>query len=99
MLSPHNSSTIYAGAQKLLRSTDRGETWEEISPDLTQNDKIKIAGTGHVMYCTITSMDESVLKAGLIWVGTDDGKVHLTRNNGAKWVEVTRNVEKAECPS
>ncbi|MFP4487685.1 MAG: VPS10 domain-containing protein [Bacteroidales bacterium] len=95
MLSPHNSSILYAGAQKLLRSPDRGETWEEISPDLTTNDMEKIAGKGHVMYCTITSMDESTLKPGLIWVGTDDGKVHITRNHGADWEELTRNVKKA----
>ncbi|MGM0464534.1 MAG: VPS10 domain-containing protein, partial [Bacteroidota bacterium] len=95
MLSPHNSSILYAGAQKLLRSLDRGETWEEISPDLTTNDMEKIAGKGHVMYCTITSMDESTLKPGLIWVGTDDGKVHITRNHGADWEELTRNVKKA----
>ena len=98
LISPHNSSVIYAGAQKLLRSSNKGDTWEEISPDLTQNDKVKIAGTGHVMYCTITSMDESILKPGLIWVGTDDGKVHVTKNNGKDWVELTKNVEKAGVP-
>ena len=99
MLSPHNSAIVYAGAQKLLRSLNRGDTWEEISPDLTTNDKIKIAGTGHVMYCTIVSMDESPLKPGLIWAGTDDGKVHLTRDHGAHWEELTTNVEKAGVPS
>ncbi len=98
MISPHNSTVIYAGAQKLLRSPDRGETWEEISPDLTKNDPVKIAGTGHVMYCTITSMDESPLTPGLIWVGTDDGKVHVTRNSGLDWQDVTQNVEKAGVP-
>ena len=98
MISPHNSSIIYAGAQKLLRSLDRGENWEEISPDLTDNDSEKIAGTGHVMYCTITSMDESPLKPGLIWAGTDDGKIHITKNHGADWEELTRNVEKAGVP-
>lgn len=98
MLSPFNSKILYAGAQKLLRSLDRGDTWEEISPDLTSNDKIKIAGTGHVMYCTITSMDESSLRPGLIWVGTDDGKVHITKNHGADWEELTANIEKAGVP-
>ena len=98
MLSPHNSSILYAGAQKLLRSLDRGDTWEEISPDLTKNDKVKIAGTGHIMYCTIVSMDESPIKPGLIWVGTDDGKVHVTKNHGADWEELTKNVEKAGVP-
>lgn len=98
MLSPHNGSILYAGAQKLLRSLDRGETWEEISPDLTSNDVDKIAGKGHIMYCTITTMDESTLKPGLIWLGTDDGKVHITRNHGADWEELTKNVEKAGVP-
>lgn len=98
MLSPHNSSILYAGAHKLLRSFDRGNNWEQISPDLTKNDKIKIAGTGHIMYCTITSMDESPLKPGLIWVGTDDGKVHVTKNHGADWDELTTNIEKTGVP-
>ncbi|MCF8222997.1 MAG: hypothetical protein K9J25_07595 [Bacteroidales bacterium] len=97
-LSPHNSAILYAGAQKLLRSPDRGDTWEEISPDLTSDDKEKIAGTGHVMYCTITSMDESPVKPGIIWVGTDDGKVHVTKNHGADWKELTRSVKKAGVP-
>ncbi|HCC71094.1 MAG TPA: hypothetical protein DEQ09_08095, partial [Bacteroidales bacterium] len=98
MLSPHDSKIIYAGAQKLLRSSDRGNNWEEISPDLTKNDKVKIAGTGHIMYCTITSMDESALKPGLIWVGTDDGKVHITKDKGRTWQELTENIEKAGVP-
>ncbi len=98
MLSPFNSSIIYAGAQKVLMSLDRGDHWEEISPDLTSNDRAKIAGKGHVMYCTITSLDESPLKAGVIWAGTDDGKVHVTQNHGATWEEVTRNIEKAGVP-
>jgi len=98
MLSPHNSSVIYAGAQKLLRSSDRGDTWEEISPDLTYNDKVKIAGTGHVMYCTITTMEESALKPGLIWVGTDDGRVHMTEDNGKTWKEFTTDLEKMGVP-
>lgn len=99
MLSPHNPKILYTGAQKLLRSMDQGDTWVEISPDLTRNDPEKIAGKGHVMYCTITSMDESTLTPGLIWVGTDDGKVHVTRDHGKTWKEVTKNVEKAGVPT
>ncbi|MEE4214304.1 MAG: hypothetical protein V2I34_04510 [Bacteroidales bacterium] len=98
MLSPHDSRILYAGAQKLLRSPDRGATWEEISPDLTTNDKVKIAGTGHVMYCTIVSMDESPLTPGLIYAGTDDGKVHVTMNHGTDWKELTPNVLRAGVP-
>ena len=98
VLSPHNSRILYTGGQKLLRSLDRGDHWEEISPDLTYNDKVKIAGTGHVMYCTIVTIDESPLKPGVIWVGTDDGRVHLTRNHGATWEEFTADLEKLGVP-
>jgi len=89
MLSPHDSKVIYTGGQKLLRSADRGDSWEAISPDLTDNNKEKIAGTGHIMYCTITTISESPLEEGVIWVGTDDGHVHMTRNGGKTWEEMT----------
>jgi photosystem II stability/assembly factor-like uncharacterized protein len=86
-MSPHDPKVIYAGAQVLFRSRDRGDTWEEISPDLTTNDQAKI---GHnVPYCTITTIDESPLRAGVIWVGTDDGKVQLTQDAGATWTDLT----------
>ena len=98
MISPHNTRTIYAGAQKLLRSDDRGDTWREVSPDLTYNDRKKIAGTGHVMYCTITTLDESPLQEGLIWVGTDDGRIHMTRDGGEHWTEFTGDLEKLGMP-
>lgn len=98
LLSPHNSSIIYTGAQCLLRSFDRGNNWEEISPDLTDNDPVKIAGQGHIMYCTITSIDESPLKAGILWAGTDDGHVHVSQNHGIIWTEVTENLTKAGAP-
>lgn len=94
VLSPHDSKVLYTGGQVLLRSTDRGDTWNEISPDLTDNDKVKIAGTGHVMYCTIVSIDESPLEQGVIWVGTDDGRIHLTQNGGESWKEFTAELEK-----
>jgi photosystem II stability/assembly factor-like uncharacterized protein len=86
-MSPHNPSIIYAGAQKLFRSLNRGDKWEEISPDLTTNDPTK---TGrNVPFCTITTISESPLTAGVIWVGTDDGKVQLTRNHGGAWTDLT----------
>jgi len=86
-MSPHNPSIIYAGAQKLFRSLNRGDKWEEISPDLTTNDSTK---TGrNVPFCTITSISESPLTAGVIWVGTDDGNVQLTRNHGGAWTDLT----------
>ena len=98
VVSPHDSKVLFTGGQVLLRSPDRGDTWEEISPDLTDNDKVKIAGTGHIMYCTIVSIDESPLAEGVIWVGTDDGRIHLTRNGGKSWTEFTSNLEKIGMP-
>ncbi len=86
-MSPHNPQILYAGAQVLFRSLNRGDTWEEISPDLTTNDPAKIGL--NVPYCTITSISESPLRAGTIWVGTDDGKVHLSRNHGGAWADLT----------
>ncbi|HAR36155.1 MAG TPA: hypothetical protein DCR87_04480, partial [Acidobacteria bacterium] len=88
-LSPHNSSIIYIGAQVLLRSLNRGDDWEEISPDLTTNDKSKQGGAGNITFCTITTISESPRKPGVIWVGTDDGKVQLTTNGGVSWTDCT----------
>jgi photosystem II stability/assembly factor-like uncharacterized protein len=91
-ISPHDSQVIYTGTQMLLRSKNRGDEWEEISPDLTLNDPVKIAGRGHIQYCTITTISESPVEAGVIWVGTDDGKVWLTRDSGDTWEEMTRKI-------
>lgn len=92
VLSPHNSDILYTGGQMLLRSLDRGENWEEISPDLTTNDPVKIAGKGHIMFCTLTTICESPVKSGVIWVGTDDGRVHMTPDHGANWKEHTSGI-------
>ena len=86
-ISPHNPQIVYAGAQVLFRSLNRGDSWEEISPDLTTNDASKIGL--NVPYCTITSISESPLRAGTIWVGTDDGRVQLTQNHGGTWTDLT----------
>ncbi|MGD2295023.1 MAG: hypothetical protein PVF22_04220, partial [Candidatus Aminicenantes bacterium] len=97
-ISPHNSKIIYAGTQVLLRSMDRGNDWQEISPDLTLNDPVKIAGKGHIQYCTITTISESPVTPGIIWVGTDDGKVWVTKNSGGNWTEVTEGITNAGGP-
>src|SRR6185312_15787222 len=100
-LSPHDPKTIYAGAQVVLRSTDRGDHWKEISPDLTTNDPAKTnhsAAGSAIQYCTITTLSESPVKAGILWVGTDDGKVQVTQNDGGNWTDVTANIAKAGGP-
>jgi len=97
-LSPHNSRIVYTGSQLLLRSMNRGDDWQEISPDLTTNDPKKTAGRGYISYCTITAIAESPLRPGIIWVGTDDGKVWLTLNGGAQWQDLTAPVTRAGAP-
>jgi photosystem II stability/assembly factor-like uncharacterized protein len=99
LLSPHNSGIVYTGAQVLFRSLDRGDHWEEISPDLTTNDEAKISPPGStVQFCTITTIAESPVSAGTIWVGTDDGQVQVTRNHGAAWTDVTPKLSAAGAP-
>ncbi len=95
-ISPHNSRIIYLGAEVLLRSLNRGDNWQEISPDLTTNDPKKLEG--NIEFCTITTVAESPLTAGVIWVGTDDGKVQLTKNGGGTWVDLTANLAAAGAP-
>ncbi len=97
-ISPHDPDVIWTGSQKLLRSSDRGATWEERSPDLTDNDAEKIAGKGHVRYCTITTHAESHLTRGLVWAGTDDGRVWLTKDGGENWTETTQALTRAGAP-
>ncbi len=93
IISPHDPSTIYVGANVLLKSTDEGQSWAVISPDLTRNDKNK--QRGNVMgltYCTIFAVSESALQKDLIWVGSDDGLVHLTKDGGESWQNVTPEI-------
>ena len=98
IVSPHDPTVIYYGAQVLLRSRDRGRSWEEISPDLTRNEPEKQGpagvpftdeAAGAEYYNTIFYVVESPHEAGTIWVGSDDGLVHLTRDGGATWTDVT----------
>ncbi len=103
-LSPNNPKTIYAGAQFLYKSNDRGNIWEKISPDLTTNDKSKlkqsksggltIDNTGAENYCSIVAVAESPLDEKVIWVGTDDGNLQITKNGGQTWNNVVRKIKK-----
>jgi len=88
LISPHDSNVIYHGANVLLRSPFRGETWQEISPDLTANDPARRKGSGNIQYATITTIDESPIVQGLIYVGTDDGNVQVTKDGGKSWTNV-----------
>jgi photosystem II stability/assembly factor-like uncharacterized protein len=97
-MSPFDSHTIYFGAQVLFKSTDQGQTWTVISPDLTRNDKSKQGSSGGPLeqdntsveyYDTIFAVAESPAARGLIWAGSDDGLVHLTRDGGQSWSDVT----------
>jgi photosystem II stability/assembly factor-like uncharacterized protein len=92
LISPHNSKTIYHAGNKIVRSGNQGETWEEISPDLTTRDSSKMAGTGNITHCNIVTLDESPAKEGVIWAGTDDGKVWVTKDAGANWEDLTTNI-------
>jgi len=89
ILSPHNPQIIYHGMQYLFRSMNRGDSWERISPDLTYNDSNKM---GDIPYQNIFAISESPLKFGLIYVGTDDGKVHITKDGGITWTEIMKGL-------
>jgi photosystem II stability/assembly factor-like uncharacterized protein len=98
IISPHDPKVIYAGANVLFKSTDEGQSWEQISKDLTRDDKTRQGSSGGPItkdntsieyYCTIFTVNESTITKGLIWVGSDDGLVHLTRDGGKTWTNVT----------
>lgn len=98
VFSPHDPKTLYYAGEVLFKTTDSGMSWKIISPDLTRNDKSKQAAsggpitkdnTGVEVYDTIFSVVESPVQKDLIWAGTDDGLVHLTRDGGQHWENVT----------
>lgn len=102
ILSPHRSTTVYFGGNHLFKSTDRGDTWMMISPDLSTNDPVltdeESGGitrdvTSAETHATLITISESPITPGLIWVGTDDGRVQLTRDDGSSWTDVRRNIE------
>ena len=92
MLSPHNPEVLYHASNVLLRSSNRGDTWTEISPDLTKNLPERRGGSGNIQYGTITSIDESPIVGGVIWAGTDDGNVQVTKDGGRTWTNVTDKI-------
>jgi photosystem II stability/assembly factor-like uncharacterized protein len=102
-VSPTKDGTIYLGAQFLFRSRDHGQTWERISPDLTTNDPekqkqeqsggITVDNSSAEMHTTIFSICESPKNPNLIWVGTDDGNVQVTRDGGKNWKNLTANIK------
>ncbi len=97
-LSPTNKDTIYIGAQFLFRSRDHGQSWDRISPDLTTDDKLKqkqeesggitVDNSAAEMHTTIYTISESPKDANVVWVGTDDGNVQVTRDGGRSWHNV-----------
>ena len=90
IVSPHDGNTLYAGAQVLFRSTNGGQSWEAVSPDLTRNDKAKQnGGRLEEYYSTIFTIAESRREKGVIWTASDDGVVHVTRDGGRTWQNVT----------
>ena len=79
VVSPHNGDTVYHAANMVLKSTDKGETWSAIRGHLTANDPATRGGTGNISYATTTAFDESPTVPGVLWAGTDDGNVQVTK--------------------
>lgn len=100
---PFDNNTIYFGSQFVHKSSNRGDDWETISPDLTNNDPEKqkqrqsggltIDATGAENHCTLLAIEPSPLKKELIWTGSDDGKLHITNDGGENWEDVGKNIK------
>ncbi len=89
LLSPHNQDILYLGGNKLMRSMNKGNDWEAISEDLTNGGK-----KGNVAYGTLTSISESPFQFGLIYAGSDDGLLHITKNAGGSWTNIAEALPK-----
>jgi photosystem II stability/assembly factor-like uncharacterized protein len=96
--SPHDPNVLYVCSNHVHRSTDEGTSWETISPDLTRNDPTKLGSSGGPItadnsgaeiYCTIFAFRESAHEKGVFWAGSDDGLVHISRDGGASWSDIT----------
>ncbi|MFQ5705147.1 MAG: WD40/YVTN/BNR-like repeat-containing protein [Gemmatimonadales bacterium] len=100
-ISPHDHNKVYTGSQYVHVTTDGGQSWQVISPDLTLNDKSKQGISGGltpdnigVEYAGVVfAIAESPVQAGVIWAGTNDGLVHVTRDGGGTWTDVTKNIK------
>lgn len=100
VISKHQPNTVWVGSQFIHQTTNAGQSWQVISPDLTTADPKKMDNSGGMandnLYtwdgCTTLSMAESPVAAGVLWVGTNDGLLHLTQNGGQKWVNLTKNI-------
>lgn len=101
-VSPNDPNTVYTGGNVIFRSRDKGYTWEEISPDLTTNDKSKQLSSGGDIYqdntaaefhCTVITIAESPKQKDVIWAGTDDGNIQVTRDGGKTWTNVKDNIK------
>jgi photosystem II stability/assembly factor-like uncharacterized protein len=98
MISPHDPETLYHAGEQLFKTTDGGVHWDAISPDLTRNDKskqqpsggpINLDDSGTEYYDTIFALAESPVTKGVIWAGTDDGLIQITRDSGKTWTNIT----------
>ena len=102
-IDPNENNTIYFGSQFVHKSTDKGETWSIISSDLTTNNPEKLNqhnsggltmdATGAENHCTILVIEPSEVETDMLWVSTDDGRIHYTQNGGQDWTEVTKNIK------
>ena len=98
LLSPHDPTVLYTASQYVHRSLDEGASWERVSPDLTRNDPrttgdsggpITLDQTGAEYHATIFALAESPLQPGVLWAGSDDGLIHVSRDDGKRWTNVT----------
>lgn len=90
ILSPHDPNTIYHGMNVVFRSENRGDDWEQISPDLSHNDVDRI---GDIQFQTITALAESPITEGLLYAGTDDGRVHVMRSPTSDWTDISAGLQ------
>ena len=98
LFSPHDSGVLYTAGNLVFKSTDQGQSWDPISPDLTRNDPEKLAASGGPItkdtsgaehYCTVATLRECSIEPGVLWAGSDDGLVHVSRDGGENWTDVT----------